>query len=832
MKQTLKIFTTLLLLNITFSNSYSQQNTSGWYWINSQPQGNEIRWVQIIDATHYYAVGKKGTFMKSTDAGDTWLINSQAGNPEPFFGSGGTLNLSTGWFFDANTGFVGGSNSDSTGNSYIQRTTDGGETFTRIPLNNGYGNALIRDIYFLNANTGYICGSQSLKLMKTTNGGLNWTNVPNLPVDPFSFKSIYALDENNVFLGTDINGSNGKILRTTDGAATWSIDILPGTTGLVVNDIVFKDNNTGYIASSNSYFAFTTNAGVSWTQAVFPISSQQLYEIKITGSNVNVLGSYQAYYSTSNSGVTWDSVRFNDPSNLNQPYTSVAYSFDIKGLDQIVVGLNGKVNISNDGGTTWRNKNYSVGNNDDTYPAIFALPGTSDVWAGSEFTGKVLHSTNSGANWTIQQTSMNTIINDLIMVTPQVGYFTGGNAFNGQGGKTYRTIDGGANWVQLNLPNSFQPLFDIDFVDINTGWVFGGLYQGGAIISKTTNAGVTWISQSTTPSSINVIATGDMSDASNGYCISAFDLFKTTNGGVVWNKVTTTPTNLFGNSIKTFSADIVYVGSDREIFKSTDGGATWTQKNIPSGKLRGMDWSDENNGTVVGVDGFTAKTNDGGDTWTLRNTGTSTIKGVSMISKDTVYASCNLNDYGALFRLVDTDNAMTLNLTIGIQGFWNGSTQISDTIDIHLMNSVSPFNEIESVTGVLNTSGQGTFIFNSAPSGNYYIKITHRNSLETWNASPVALSTGGSLNYNFTTAAAQAYGNNIILTSGRYCNYSGDVTQEGSVDLNDVVDVNNASSVFTAGYVIQDVTGDDLVDLSDLIITFNNASLFVAKITP
>ncbi|MBP9192727.1 MAG: hypothetical protein KBF96_09270, partial [Ignavibacteria bacterium] len=132
----------------------------------------------------------------------------------------------------------------------------------------------------------------------------------------------------------------------------------------------------------------------------------------------------------------------------------------------------------------------------------------------------------------------------------------------------------------------------------------------------------------------------------------------------------------------------------------------------------------------------------------------------------------------------------------------------------------------------LNSSGAASFVFDNAPSGTYYLEITHRNSLETWNASPLALAVGGTYSYNFTTSASQSYGNNTILTSGRYCDYSGDVTQEGSVDLNDVVSVNNASSVFTTGYVVQDVTGDNLVDLSDLIITFNNASLFVAKITP
>jgi photosystem II stability/assembly factor-like uncharacterized protein len=828
----LKLITLLVFTAFFFQNSYSQQNSNGWYWINNQPQGNKLSWVQIVDATHYYAIGDKGTFMKSSDGGDSWKINSQAGNPEPFFGSGGTLNLTTAWFFDANTGFVGGQNSNDSGISYIKRTTDGGETFTRISLNNGSGYARINAFYFLNANTGYLCGNENVRLLKTTNGGFNWTLVPNLPVDPYNYMSIYVKDENNIMLGTEFYTNNGVLLKTTNGASTWNVVNLPGTTGLNVNDIKFKDANTGYVACDPTYFAYTTNAGNSWTQSVFPNNQQGLFDIKIVGSNVCVLGSYESYYYTSNLGISWDSVKFHDPSNLNQPFTFLVYDFDITGNDQIVVGINGIVNVSNDGGASWRNKNYSVGDNEDTFPCIFALKGTNEVWAGSEFTSKVLHSTNSGANWTIQQTNVNTIINDLVMITPQVGYFAAGNPFNGQGGKVYRTINGGTNWVQLSIPNSNQPRWDIDFVDIYTGWVFGGQYLGGGVISKTTNAGVTWASQVTAPLSNNVISTGDMADANNGYCASAGNVFKTTNGGTNWNIVNNTPVTLIANVVQTFTPNIVFIGSDNSIFKTTDGGTTWSEKAIPSGTLRGMDWTDQNNGTVVGVEGFTAKTSDGGSSWTLRNTGTSTIKGVSMVSSDTVYASCNLNDYGALFRLTDGNTSTTLNLTVGIQGFWNGTSQVSDTVECHLMNSVSPFNEIAVSSTVLNTNGEGTFLFNSAPSGNYYIKITQRNSLETWSASPVALTTGGTLTYNFTTSASQAYGNNMILTSGRYCNYSGDVTQEGSVDLNDVVNVNNASSVFTTGYVVQDVTGDELVDLSDLIITFNNASNFVTKIIP
>ncbi|MEZ4691794.1 MAG: hypothetical protein R3A12_17200 [Ignavibacteria bacterium] len=149
-----------------------------------------------------------------------------------------------------------------------------------------------------------------------------------------------------------------------------------------------------------------------------------------------------------------------------------------------------------------------------------------------------------------------------------------------------------------------------------------------------------------------------------------------------------------------------------------------------------------------------------------------------------------------------------------------------------MRNSVSPYNEVAVSKAVLNTSGNAVYNFNSVPSGSYYLEITHRNSLETWSASPVALTTGGSFAYNFTTAASQAYGNNLILKDGKYCDYSGDVNQNGIVDLTDVVIVNNSASVFTTGYVVQDVNGDNLVDLSDLIITLNNSSMFVAKVIP
>ncbi|MCB0727164.1 MAG: hypothetical protein KDD00_06845, partial [Ignavibacteriae bacterium] len=488
---------------------------------------------------------------------------------------------------------------------------------------------------------------------------------------------------------------------------------------------------------------------------------------------------------------------------------------------------------SYDGGSTWRNKNYTVGMDEVNFFSVFAQPGTNNVWSGGGG-GRIVRSTNGGNNWSLTQTTNSYAYYQIEMLNSQTGYAVGGN-LNAGVGYCVKTTNGGVNWSNLSILTPNTPIYGVDFINENTGWIFGG-YPFGApgVISKTTNGGSTWTDKGI-PGFNNVISNGQFADANTGFCYSGSNVWKSTNGGTNWNLLSTRPAGYQFSSLKVFSNSTLFLSTGRGIFKSFNSGLTWDSVFVPATEnvIMNMDWSDLSNGTVVGVQGYTAKTHDGGVTWTERNTGTSSLWKVSMTNKDTVYTSCAINVYGAIFRLYDQPNtSISLNLTVGIQGFWNGSTQISDTVKCHLRNSVSPYNEIEVSTAVLNTSGNGVFTFNSAPSGSYYLEITHRNSLETWSASPVALTTGGSFAYNFTTSASQAYGNNLILKDGKYCDYSGDVNQNGIVDLTDVVIVNNSASVFTTGYVVQDVNGDNLVDLSDLIITLNNSSMFVAKVIP
>jgi hypothetical protein len=132
-------------------------------------------------------------------------------------------------------------------------------------------------------------------------------------------------------------------------------------------------------------------------------------------------------------------------------------------------------------------------------------------------------------------------------------------------------------------------------------------------------------------------------------------------------------------------------------------------------------------------------------------------------------------------------------------------------------------------------------------SGNYYIIVKHRQSVETWSATPVSFS-GSTISYDFTTAASKAYGNNqkAVDEGGPYGLWGGDITsavggQDGYVDIFDNNDVFNFAVNSLFGYIVEDLTGmapaggtgpDGFVDIFDMALVYNNMQNSVGMNTP
>ncbi|MGL2967094.1 reprolysin-like metallopeptidase [Flavobacterium sp. XGLA_31] len=230
----------------------------------------------------------------------------------------------------------------------------------------------------------------------------------------------------------------------------------------------------------------------------------------------------------------------------------------------------------------------------------------------------------------------------------------------------------------------------------------------------------------------------------------------------------------------------------------------------------------------------TTATSCGSYTWAVNNQ-TYTSSGT--------YTGINASGDTEFLNLTITSCTSVVNLKLFIEGYYNttthnmrpvkanqgigSSTTLVDDIAVELRNS-STGALVATTTVALQTNGSATASFNTAPSGSFYLVVKHRNTLMTWSATPVTVGSTP-LTYDFSNAINKAYGSNmILLESGVYGLYSGDIVQDGFLDLSDFTGWEVDYNASQTGYYAADLNGDGFVDLSDFTIweANYNKSLF------
>jgi hypothetical protein len=135
---------------------------------------------------------------------------------------------------------------------------------------------------------------------------------------------------------------------------------------------------------------------------------------------------------------------------------------------------------------------------------------------------------------------------------------------------------------------------------------------------------------------------------------------------------------------------------------------------------------------------------------------------------------------------------------------------------------------------VLKTNGIAHFILPSNLTGDYYIALKHRNSIEIWSALPVTFPTTNLYDFSlfsntFTDGLNSAQ---KLMPDGNFAMYSGDVNQDGTIDILDQQSVDNAVTLFEFGYLLNDCNADGVEDVLDIQIVENNTSLFLFYARP
>ena len=192
-------------------------------------------WIILYDLTQ----GRRD-ILKSGDGGETWTV----------INSGSTEGA---WmdFVDQNNGWLV---TTSPNPPYeIQKTTDGGNSWATQFVFNGYSqdSSGFDYIQFVDINHGWVAGDNG-KVLKTTNGGINWDYVTNSGVNQDEdCKTLFFLDENIGWIPSKTSLGLPYTQHTTDGGNTWSTLLTPlGTYGFnAVFSIFFFNEQNGWLTA-------------------------------------------------------------------------------------------------------------------------------------------------------------------------------------------------------------------------------------------------------------------------------------------------------------------------------------------------------------------------------------------------------------------------------------------------------------------------------------------------------------------------------------------------------------------------------------------------------
>jgi len=327
-------------------------------------------------------------------------------------------------------------------------------------------NQNLYDVKFINKNTGWALGDAGI-VLKTTNGGINWINIPNPSIIAGGILStVFPVDSNFVY----VVGGHEVILKTTNGGNNWiTIRNGPYGTGTGFESAYFLNKDTGWFCGSYRVLR-TTNGGMTFDSA--GIFWGSLHDIYFKDFNTGVICGDGIVFKTTDGGLNW--FNSNVPTNGHYPmfrrfgYAEKKYLW--------VAGYNASVFFrSTDFASTWSKVDSTRGG----FGIFFLNKDTGFVGSGLN---QLLKTTNGGYNWKRERTDTNVLafISAICFASDSLGWYVGAV------GKIYYTSTGGLPLVinsinsgkipknyelYQNYPNPFNTQTNIEF-DITESGIY------------------------------------------------------------------------------------------------------------------------------------------------------------------------------------------------------------------------------------------------------------------------------------------------------------------------------------------------------------------------
>lgn len=302
---------------------------------------------------------------------------------------------------------------------------------------------------FPSANTGYICGYGEL-LLKTTNGGQNWTDL-SLGFTGDNLNSIYFLNDNTGFMVS----TNDSLLYSTNGGLNWTNYMYLGSEG---QELFFLNNQTGWASSYNRLYK-TNNAGVNWTLVTNTNVPDMFFINENTGWKTYYLGGSTQLMKTTNGCQSWET-------KLTTTNFRIIYSIDfINENTGWVCGYRGYIAKTTDGGENWTVQR-DLENGQALYTIEFLNP---SIGFAAGDAGSVVSTTNAGETWT-ETILPSSRYAKIEFINQNTGWMVGSHGVirktTNAAGLTFvnQTSEVASNFeLKQNYPNPFNPNTKIVF---------------------------------------------------------------------------------------------------------------------------------------------------------------------------------------------------------------------------------------------------------------------------------------------------------------------------------------------------------------------------------
>ncbi|RPI13603.1 MAG: T9SS C-terminal target domain-containing protein [Ignavibacteriae bacterium] len=284
-------------------------------------------------------------------------------------------------------------------------------------------------------------------------------------------ETLYSTHFENTLTGYAA-GSNGKIIKTTNGGGTWFS--LTSGINTHLRSIYFTSVSTGWAAGDGGKILKTTNDGSSWTQKLSGVTVK-LNTICFFDSNIGLAaGENGTIIRTTNGGEIWTAVNSNITSNINSIYTASP-------TNCWAVGETGKILKSLNAGASWIT-NVDLGPTCNLYSVHFPNSQTgyiagSYIAYGQQFVF-IYNTVTAGEWWYYQYGGLNNIMRSVYFINTSTGIAAGDS------GRIIGTTNGGANWYQ-QFSFKVNNLYSISFAGNKNGWISGS----DGLILNTVNGG-------------------------------------------------------------------------------------------------------------------------------------------------------------------------------------------------------------------------------------------------------------------------------------------------------------------------------------------------------